>query len=80
MLFQPKGLKRKAGYDNLPDEVRRRIEVIAAVNDVSKAYVKTTLLAKALNIHNKDYDYETYTRNRKRTNRERGHGQIRRIK
>ena len=80
MLFQPKGIKRHPGYDNLPMEVRKRIEVIAAVNDVSKAYVKTTLLAKALNIHNKDYDYETYSRNRKRTNRERGYGKIRRVK
>lgn len=77
MLSQPRGIKRKVTYANLPYSLRSRLDTIAAVNDVRRSFVITTVIAKSLGLSGEGLDYEDYI---KRTNRRRRNTKIRRIK
>lgn len=78
MKFQPRGFKRKPTYGNLPLDLRRALDVLAAVNDCSRSFVITTLLARQTGYIRKETDYENYVD--KSVNRNRRHSKIRRIK
>jgi hypothetical protein len=81
MLFQPRGYKRRPTYANLVLDIRRRLDAIAAANNVSRAYVITTLLARALHLtRSEETDYEERGSITQRSLGHRHHSEIGRIK
>lgn len=80
MKIQPykRGLVRVKGDRYLPEELDSEIRQMAAYNNVSKRYVITTLIARALHNLRKEYDFTEA--NRKRTTGKGRNAKARRIK
>jgi hypothetical protein len=80
MRFQPRGFNRLHTYANLVLDIRRKLDAIAAANDVSRSFVITTLLARQLHITRPECDFEEYRSDSERDHDRRHYRQIRRIK
>ncbi len=75
MIIQPRGYKRKYTGAALMLSIRRKLDQIAAVNNVSRSFVQATILAKALGIKEQP-DYEVIARNQRRNHSGRSRSEV----